>query len=289
MMQSARVKVTPTAQEYVYSDKEVLGLEWNGREIRNGEPPDPMRRIQQKNTHCYVTTALQTARSLAEFQAEKKRQDTITIKKEHLKQVVQLSAEFKRYIASMHGNKTDAQIAKREGLRNDSYGDPPRKQQKKMFKDHYDPDEADDLLTSKARAKVSKKSLVDVDYEEEERGKSFQKRSVKKASKPVEEEENSEEEAIPPQSKRRTKAAPYSDEGDERPNGYTKTKASSKREEDNELRRSNSMRPTQLERRGSRIPSKARYDEEEDSDARAPRRKTRNIDKQVSEDDEEEE
>ena len=35
-MLSEKVQVTETAREYVYSDKHVISLEWNGREIRNG-------------------------------------------------------------------------------------------------------------------------------------------------------------------------------------------------------------------------------------------------------------
>lgn len=40
-MVSDRIKVTETAREHVYADKDVLGLEWNGREIRNGDSPSP--------------------------------------------------------------------------------------------------------------------------------------------------------------------------------------------------------------------------------------------------------
>jgi len=36
-LMSDRVAVTKEARDYVCYDKEVLGLKWNGREIRNGE------------------------------------------------------------------------------------------------------------------------------------------------------------------------------------------------------------------------------------------------------------
>ena len=38
-MVSDRIVVTEMARQYVYADKDVLGLEWNGREIRNGDSP----------------------------------------------------------------------------------------------------------------------------------------------------------------------------------------------------------------------------------------------------------
>ena len=37
----SRIKVTDTARQYAYTDNEVLVLEWNGREIRNGKYPNP--------------------------------------------------------------------------------------------------------------------------------------------------------------------------------------------------------------------------------------------------------
>ena len=256
-------------------------------------------------TDC-VTTALQTALSLAEFEAEKEGHDTITIKRAHLKQVVELSTDFKRYIASMHGNKTDAQIAKREGLRNDSFGDPPRKQQKKKMSQGYiDRDKEDDPPASKVRANASKKRVED-DYEKEERGKLVHKRNTKKGSKPFDKEEEEEEEEEEekeeeeeeeeeekkentPQPKRRTKAPAYSEEEeDERSNGNTRTKALPRKGKDYERHRSNSRRPKQLERRDSRMTSRASCDEEEDSHARAPRRKSKKIHGQMSEDDDEE-
>lgn len=44
-MDSARIRVTRSAREYVSTDPEVLSLEWNGREIRNCKAlfPTPMR------------------------------------------------------------------------------------------------------------------------------------------------------------------------------------------------------------------------------------------------------
>ena len=235
----------------------------------------------------YVTIALQTALSLAEFEAEKGQQDTITITKAHLKQIVQLSADFKRYIASMHGNKTDAQIAKRDGLRNDSYGDPPSSTpRKKMFKNHFDPDEADNPRALKARAKALKNRVED-DYEEEERRKPSHNRNRKKDIKYVEQEEDSEEEKTS-QAMRRARAAAYSEEEEEKPKGTTKKEALSGRELDYERHRSSSSRPKQLERRDARMASRVRYDEEEDSDALTGKRKSKKVEWEVSEVEEEE-
>ena len=63
--------------------------------------------------------------SLAEFEAEEKGKDTITIKSRHLERIVALSASFQRYIKSMHGNRSDSYVAKQKRLRNDFYKDTP--------------------------------------------------------------------------------------------------------------------------------------------------------------------
>ena len=41
MLESDRLEVTQKARDYVGSDKKILDLEWNGREIRNGECYEP--------------------------------------------------------------------------------------------------------------------------------------------------------------------------------------------------------------------------------------------------------
>ena len=137
--------------------------------------------------------ALQTALSLAEFQAENEKKEVVTIKIDHLRQVVELSASFKKYIASMHRNQSDSQIARKEGLRNDSYGDPPsRRPRKNMFRDRYDEGEQDEMHVSRAKTR-DRREVVEREYVEvDERPRAPAKRTVKKPSRPVEEDDEEE-------------------------------------------------------------------------------------------------
>ena len=168
--------------------------------------------------------------SLAEFEAEKEKKDVVTIKIAHIRQVVTLSASFKKYMASMHRNQSDSQIAKKEGLRNDSYADPPSKPQRKhMFKDRYEEGEQDEVHISRTKIKDRRK-VVEYEYaEEDERPRAQGKRAGKKPSRPVEddvEEESEEEEGGEPPITRGRKVTEHSEDEDAEPkakNRYTKS------------------------------------------------------------------
>lgn len=83
------------AKEYIRS-AQMRAVEWNGREIRN---------------------ALQTAVALAEFDAEKDEEGKIIVTDAHLKAVVELSADFKRYLSELHsGNESKRAERKYERL-----------------------------------------------------------------------------------------------------------------------------------------------------------------------------
>ena len=105
--------------------------------------------------------------------------------------MVKLSASFKKYIASMHRNQSDSQIARKEGLRNDSYADPPsRPPRKQIFLDRYEEGERDEVHVSRTRIRDRRNEYV----EEDERPRAQTKRIGKKASRPVEDEDEEEEE-----------------------------------------------------------------------------------------------
>ena len=135
-----RVKVAKAVQRYACDSKDVLSLEWNGREIRN---------------------AFQTAISLAEFDAEEDGEELVTVRKEHLEKVVHLSAHFQDYLATMHRGKSESEIAKKRGLRNDSYGEAPKGRDKKpLFRNKVDEDkdEDEDEEDDRQRRKANKAS-----------------------------------------------------------------------------------------------------------------------------------
>jgi len=87
------------AKEYVQRSQEVRDLEWNGREIRNGE----MRSLLSPLINLIdIYLAFQTAVTLALDEAVP---DVVPVVKEsHLRQVVKMSQSFKDYIKSTHGN-----------------------------------------------------------------------------------------------------------------------------------------------------------------------------------------
>ncbi|ROW17124.1 hypothetical protein VPNG_01370 [Cytospora leucostoma] len=74
------IRVSLTAKEYI-EGREVQGINWNGREIRN---------------------AFQTAVSLAEYEDERDAEGKILLTDEHLKSVVGLSKDFKSYLDELH-------------------------------------------------------------------------------------------------------------------------------------------------------------------------------------------
>ncbi|KLU88125.1 hypothetical protein MAPG_07112 [Magnaporthiopsis poae ATCC 64411] len=74
------MRLTMDAKDYV-NGKEMRKLKWNGREIRN---------------------AFQTAVALAEFDAKKDEENRIEITDDHLRSVVELSGDFKKYLEVLH-------------------------------------------------------------------------------------------------------------------------------------------------------------------------------------------
>ncbi len=68
---------------------------------------------------------MQTAISLADYEAEDEGKDIVTIKRTHLERIVAMSANFQEYIGSLRHNKSDSFIAKKKQLRNDFYKETP--------------------------------------------------------------------------------------------------------------------------------------------------------------------
>ncbi|KAK0382902.1 hypothetical protein NLU13_8818 [Sarocladium strictum] len=89
------IRLNIDAKEYIRG-AEMRAVEWNGREIRN---------------------ALQTAVALAEYDAEKDEEGKIVLTDTHLKAVVELSADFKKYLEELHsGNESKRAERKFERL-----------------------------------------------------------------------------------------------------------------------------------------------------------------------------
>ncbi|KAF2814377.1 P-loop containing nucleoside triphosphate hydrolase protein [Mytilinidion resinicola] len=92
------VVVGESARRYVKESREVRGVKWNGREIRN---------------------AFQTAVALAEVESDKDDQARIIVKDQHIRSIVRMSAAFKKYLNTLHGDQS--QRAARQGLRVDDF------------------------------------------------------------------------------------------------------------------------------------------------------------------------
>ncbi|KAL4894971.1 hypothetical protein BDV59DRAFT_174221 [Aspergillus ambiguus] len=92
------IRLNIDAKEYIRC-AEVRALKWNGREIRN---------------------AFQTAVALAEFEAIKDEENKIVITDNHLRAVVQLSSDFKKYLDDLHKGD-EGKRSERKYERLDSY------------------------------------------------------------------------------------------------------------------------------------------------------------------------
>jgi hypothetical protein len=92
------IRLNIDAKEYIRG-AEMRAVKWNGREIRN---------------------ALQTAVALAEFDAEKDEDGKIIVTDAHLKAVVELSADFKKYLNDLHSGN-ESKRAERKYERLDDY------------------------------------------------------------------------------------------------------------------------------------------------------------------------
>ena len=176
------VKVTKQARKYVCEDKDVSILQWNGREIRN---------------------ALQTAVALADFKAPDRGENPLIVRQEHLEEVVNLSGEFKRYMKREHGGHDASTLAKRQGLRNDAFGETtkrgsrfsttsahatPQKVSRKVERPPSDDDEDDEdedeeevqlPRNPKAKAKAQKPEIVEPESEDEDEEKYRKPKSTK--------------------------------------------------------------------------------------------------------------
>lgn len=126
-------------------------------------------------------TALQTAISLADYEADEKGKEVVTIKRTHLERIVAISASFQKYIASMYNNKPDAFIAKKNKLRNDYYKETPISGRKQ---DHVT-EEEEEIFTSTTRApgRDSRKSGEDDEEDIQQRNPNGHKANVKRSSR----------------------------------------------------------------------------------------------------------
>ena len=244
---------------------------------------------------------------MAEFQAEKDRTEDATIKKSHLRQIVKLSASFKNYIASMHMGKSDSQIAKKQQLRNDSYGDPPsRPQRRNIFRDRYEEGEHDELHVSRTKLRAGRRVYED-EYEDE-RHRAQYRRTTKSAQRPVEEdddedeedeqprrrpkmvvqhpEDEDEDEDEQPRAKATKKKPPVSEQDDE--DEQPKTTASKKKppvddqDDEDEL----VAKPSKLTTRSAN-KSVSRSRNQQDADTQPPKRRPKKTVQQDSEEEEE--
>ncbi|KAL4736596.1 hypothetical protein BDV11DRAFT_193452 [Aspergillus similis] len=91
------IRCSYDAKEFVRKSKDLRALEWNGREIRN---------------------AFQTAVALACFQAKQEDGRIPELTDEHLRQVVNMSQNFKNYLQAVRGLDEDLAFAQR--VRNDA-------------------------------------------------------------------------------------------------------------------------------------------------------------------------
>lgn len=106
-----------SVKEYVKLDR-VMALNWNGREIRNGEYTH-YNRSEHKLTKNFPV--FHTAVALAVYDANfKKNGATPYLSDTYLEQVLAMSTAFKDYMKDTHQGRTDCERAAYHELRNDS-------------------------------------------------------------------------------------------------------------------------------------------------------------------------
>lgn len=98
-------------------------IAWNGREIRNGKHP-LLFQVQvlsprRKQRMClgltkYGQPAFQTAVALAEYEAQKDAEGRIMLTDDHIKAVVEMSSDFKRYLKALHKKDESGRAAMRQ-------------------------------------------------------------------------------------------------------------------------------------------------------------------------------
>jgi len=92
------ITVSEEAEAYVLNDPEIVGMDWNGREIRN---------------------AFQTAIALAEYEVSEREgydeeKDGVVVNAAHFKRVMEISRNFKSYVEKTKKDKEEAAGKKRE-------------------------------------------------------------------------------------------------------------------------------------------------------------------------------
>lgn len=107
---SKTMRVTYDAKEYIKRNEDLKAVKWNGREIRNGECLTLLLGISLRRLRKIRASAFQTAVSLAEYANERDEDDKIKLTDEHLREVVELSKDFKDYLFKLH-NRDEAKRA----------------------------------------------------------------------------------------------------------------------------------------------------------------------------------
>jgi len=104
------IRVADEAEQYVLGDPEIIGMDWNGREIRN---------------------AFQTAIALAEYEASEqdgyKEEDGIVVNAGHFKRVMEISKTFKAYVVQTKGSakekERDGGVTEKDSDTNSEWAD----------------------------------------------------------------------------------------------------------------------------------------------------------------------
>lgn len=110
------IRIPYDLNKYFEKDEDLKNVEWNGREIRNGECLASLRIRCRANE----TSAFQTTVALAEFQAREEESIEIELKIDYLDQVVKMSKRFKDYLSTIPDGNV-AKKALRYGKRNDEF------------------------------------------------------------------------------------------------------------------------------------------------------------------------
>ncbi len=106
--------------------------------------------------------AFGTALSLARFDAQKEGKKKIRVKKSHVIRVVKMSRHFTEYLASVNKGKTPEQIAKKQGIRDDDFGEAAKPTKLEQI------NARNEGATKKKSKKVEEEEEEDGDEEEDE-------------------------------------------------------------------------------------------------------------------------
>lgn len=97
------MRVPIDTKDYI-NGQEVRALNWNGREIRNGEQALTMHHIGTSSStdSVFLFLAVQTAVALADFEGATDEEGKILLKDTHIQQIVRMSTGFKDYLDALH-------------------------------------------------------------------------------------------------------------------------------------------------------------------------------------------